>query len=263
LALVKKYLQVFKLAFEESVFYRSNTFVYFLRHTLWFFAEILIWLAVFQEKNQIGDYDLEGMIVYFLLVYLVSIFTSSSIDDWLSDNIVSGGLTRLFLIPISVHWAVFFQDLGKKVSRFLWVFIIWVVGFVFFGISIGAPNPILFLLALINSVFLVFLFRFFLGVLSFWFISIRSLLWVVAQVESFLGGGWLPLSLLPLGISRVAGFSPFGLSLSFPTRLFQGKIDSGEMIISFALQYLWIFIFYLLISVLWKKGIRKYEAVGN
>jgi ABC-2 type transport system permease protein len=259
----KKYLQVFKLSFEESVFYRANTFAFFLRQTLWFFAEILIWLAVFQQKSQLGGYDLATMITYFLLVYLISLFTGSSIDGWLSENIISGGLTRFFLIPVSVHWVVFFQDLGRKLSRFLWVFVIWIIAFFIFNISVSGSNLALFLLSLFNSILLVFLFRFFIGLLAFWFISIRSLAWIIGQLESFLGGGSIPLSFLPLGVAKVAGFSPFGLSLSFPIRLFQNRIDGSEIYISFLLQYLWIVSFYFFIHFLWKKGVKKYEAVGN
>lgn len=254
--LVKKYFQVFKLAFEESVFYRSNTFVYFFRQTLWFFAEILIWLAVFQEKNQIGSYDLQAIVVYFLLVYLLSLFIGSSIDSWLSDNIISGGLTRFFLIPISVHFAVFFQDLGRKTFRIFWILLLWFVIFIFFRVNIHTDSLILFSWAAINSLLLTFLFRLFLGMMAFWFVSIKSLLWVIQQVESFLGGGWLLLSFLPLTFSKIAGFFPFGLSLSFPIRIFQGNIDKSEIMLSFLLQYGWMIVFYLLISVFWQKGLK-------
>lgn len=259
----RKYFLIFKLAFEESIFYRANTFVYFFRQSLWFFAEILIWLQVFQQKSQVGDYDLAGIVIYFLMVYLVFLLTGSSVAGWLSSSIIDGSLTRYFFRPISVHWAIFSRDFGKKVSQLLWIFLVWIIVFLVFGLSIGGRNIGLFALALFNSVFLVFLFRFFLGVLAFWFISIRSLLWVVEQVESFLGGGWVPLSLLPVGIAKIAGFSPFGLSMSFPVRLFQGKIEKPEIIASFILQYLWLVFFYILISILWRKGTKRYEAVGN
>jgi len=181
----------------------------------------------------------------------------------LSSSIIDGSLTIYFFRPISVHWAIFSRDFGKKASQFLWIFLVWIIVFLIFGISIGSKNIGLFALALFNSIFLAFLFRFFLGVLAFWFTSIRSMLEVISQAETFLAGGWVPLSLLPVGIAKVAGFSPFGLSVSFPVRLFLGRIERPEIITSFVLQYLWLIFFYILISVLWRKGVKRYEAVGN
>jgi len=49
----------------------------------------------------------------------------------------------------------------------------------------------------------------------------------------------------------------------FPAQIYLGKMSPQDLVSGFFLLLLWIIFFYFLVSLVWKKGLKKYEAVGN
>lgn len=260
---MNKYLALTKTAFQEDLFYRTNFFFYFLQQLIWFLVEILLWWVVFQSKVSFAGWNYSQILQYFLIVYLVRIISVTGVDLHLAEMIRTGELSKHLLRPISFFWAIFFHQLGRKLYRLLYVSSIFLI-LTFFGwIKIDLSRALLFGLIFVNAVFLTFLYRFLLGNLAFWLVNISSVLWLLRQGANFLAGGWLPLSFFPSWAERLIRSLPFYLTLGFPAEFFQGKVSLGLALAGISQQLLWILGLFFLTALLWNKGVKEYEAVGN
>jgi len=124
-------------------------------------------------------------------------------------------------------------------------------------IALGALSILLaFLLAwLVQAMF---------GMLAFWFEQSVGLysLWFVAL--ALLGGYVVPLPLLPEWLESVARWLPFQATLAAPIEILIGT-DSGSVADPFelvAIQLAWVGLAVVGSRIMWRRGIKRYGAVG-
>lgn len=258
-----KYWAVLKAELQEELFYQTNFFFYFIRKIIGFLIQVLLWTVIFKDYETVAGFDYGSMLLYFLTLFFVDLIAGNNIDSSLGNLIRSGDLSRFLLKPFSFIWMMLFRQLGNKVVRIgvvvFFAFALFLAG----KINIGFWGVFVFGLLLVNSFFISFLYRFFLGTLSFWLINISSVLWLFRQSASFLGGGWLPVSFFPVWSLKVVKILPFYLSLGFPADFFRGGLASSAIFWGILAQLGWIIALFLAVAVLWRKGEKVYEAVGN
>ncbi len=73
----------------------------------------------------------------------------------------------------------------------------------------------------------------------------------------------LPLELLPGPLQAVAAAMPFQYIYYVPLSLLLGRLEGGELWIALAAQGGWLAGLTLLALALWRRGLRRYEAVGG
>ena len=260
---MRKYLALTRLSFQEGLFYRINFLFYFLRQLLWFLTEILLWQVVFRSQNSIAGYNYNQIFGYFLIVYLIRIISTTGVDAYLATLIRTGELSKYLLRPLSLFWAVFFHQLGRKISRLIYLVVFGLI-LTFLGwLKIDLFRLLFFSLIFINAILLSFIYRFLLGNLAFWLINISSILWFFRQSANFLAGGWLPISFFPDWLEQLIRVLPFYLALGFPAEFFQGRLSLSLALMRVSQQLFWIIVLFFLTAILWHRGIKKYEAVGN
>lgn len=260
---MSKYWALTRVTFQEDLFYRVNFFFYFLRQSIEFLVEIFLWRIVFQNKESIAGYNYSQIFQYFLIIYLIRIISATGVDAHLAEMIRTGELSKYLLRPVSFFWAIFFHQLGRRLYRLLYVGSLFLI-LIFSGwVKIDLPRVFLFALIFVNAVFLSFLYRFLLGNLAFWLLNISSLLWLFRQGANFLAGSWLPPSFFPSWAESLIRALPFYLTLGFPAEFFQGKTSLGLALVGIGQQWLWILGLFFLTALLWNKGVKEYEAVGN
>ena len=99
--------------------------------------------------------------------------------------------------------------------------------------------------------------------LSFWVLQIDGIYGAVFIVVNVLSGGYFPLSVFGPAFNRIAAFLPFPYMLQFPVNALSGVYDVSYVLQGLGVQLLWAGIFALISFVLWKLGLRKYDAVGG
>jgi ABC-2 type transport system permease protein len=82
-------------------------------------------------------------------------------------------------------------------------------------------------------------------------------------VELLLSGRLVPLRLMPHWVRTMANFFPFKWTFGFPIEALVGRLSAAELLGGVAMQALWILFGVLLVSVVWRRAVRKYSAVGN
>ncbi len=117
-----------------------------------------------------------------------------------------------------------------------------------------------FLTSLFLGLILAFEFDFFIGLIAFWLIQVKSFKYMLQYIIFFFAGAVLPLDLFPQSLQSIAELLPFQYLVFFPIQIFLGKQeDPGQ---GFLIALSWIIGLYLFSRFVLIRGIRKYEAVG-
>jgi ABC-2 type transport system permease protein len=72
-----------------------------------------------------------------------------------------------------------------------------------------------------------------------------------------------PLDILPPALTKVLAFTPFPYQLFFPVSVYLNRIQGAALWQGILIQIFWVVAFYILARVVWRRGIKKYTAVGG
>jgi len=109
------------------------------------------------------------------------------------------------------------------------------------------------------SFLIAFSFSFSLGLLTFWVEEVWGIQNVKEVAIVLLGGVALPYYFFPLALQKFLTFTPFPYMINWPLR----KGFSGSLTFEFIMALSWLLIFTLISIFLWKRGIKKYSALGT
>ena len=88
----------------------------------------------------------------------------------------------------------------------------------------------------------------------------RFLLFVLLN---FVAGNMFPLDVLPSLIVKVVSLTPFPYLIYYPVQVLLGKLAASEIGMTIAITYAWIGTMYLIVKLVWSKGLKSYGAEGN
>ena len=80
---------------------------------------------------------------------------------------------------------------------------------------------------------------------------------------SLFSGYLMPIPLLPPVLREIAEYSPFRFMFSVPVELMTREIGSTELAWLMVGQVAWAIVTLAIALWVWKRGLRRYEAVGG
>jgi ABC-2 type transport system permease protein len=102
--------------------------------------------------------------------------------------------------------------------------------------------------------------QYFTGMLAFWLEETWILRVILQIVTVFLSGAIIPLELFPDFFREVLIYTPFPYLTYYPIKIFMGA--PVDMLNFYGVITIWIAVFGVINSILWKRGIRLYTAAG-
>jgi ABC-2 type transport system permease protein len=267
--MMRKYWHVIKIGFENTLVYRVNFLFRAGFGLIPLLATIYLWQTVYGGKTSpVGGYSLAGMISYYLLVTIVDTLTAVNEDDWqIAADIKDGNISQFLLKPINYltyRLCLFFS--GKII--FTAVSMVPVGIFIFclrryMVAPAGGWALAGFLLSTLLAGLLQFFMSYTMALMAFWLLEVSTVIFMAFAVEYLAGGHVFPLNILPPALERVLNCTPFPYVLFFPVSVYLGQVHGADLWRGLGLQAAWLVFFYLLARVVWRRGIRKYSAVGG
>jgi len=265
---VSKYLQIIRITFQEYFEYRLNFVMWRFRNLISFLTLIIFWLAIYGEKDKILDYQRSQLLTYVIGVAFLRgiVLASRSVD--LAGQIRSGELTKLLLQPLKIFNFWFIRDLTDKALNifFATIEIIIVSKIVNFSLVLpkNSTDFVIFVVLVILSTLLYFYLSFFISVLAFWTEDVWATRWLLGIVllELF-AGAYFPIDILPSWLVRIIYWTPFPYLVFFPLKIWLGQASINMSIKIILISFCWLIFFFVLASVLWKKGVKNYGAFGG
>lgn len=264
---MKKYWVLFKSNLSTSLEYRGALLTWILVELVGLTSAIFVWLAVFRTNSSVGNYDFKKIISYFLLIPLIGSFTSIFVSEVLPRKIKDGQISADLMKPYSIAFANLINQFSIKLTQLtikLPIYI--VVGVILirvFKLDFSYPPLLLALGVCAFSYILHFFIDLALSYASFWFDDVWSLSLLKTVVIMVFGGLSFPLDLVPENLRVIFNTLPFRFIYYFPVKVAQGGMPLTAFVGEFSQLILWLLVFFLLTKVLWKLGVRKYNAYGD
>lgn len=264
-----EYLEVTKTNMLIEVMYKWNLFITSMIDCFRFIAEYAFWLIIFNtgSSTEMYGYTLNSIITYYIIMYIVgSITTMGNVGYRIAADIKEGGLTNLLIKPFSCIRYYFFESLGQKIPQMICSIIIFIpIMLIFHKRVILACNLLTiggFIIALILAVILTYFINVIISLLVFWLTEIDGLFFMKEIIIDLLSGKTFPIDIMPIGVFTVLSFLPFSYCTYFPISILINNKSYSEIGTGIIFQIVWIIITFLLVKIIWKMGIKRYEGTG-
>lgn len=227
---------------------------------------VFVWLSA-DAGMLIGGYTKSELITY----YIVSIFLSWIIGwypFWIAKDIKTGDIIgQILLKPVSLYWRAFAADLAwHAISLFFGFFasmLFWFVLKNYFVFSMSLERLVVLILSIVLAIFVVFGFCVVVSISAFWLTEtsgLNDLFWVLLTL---FGGQAYPLSFLPKTIGLLPQIMPFRYMFSFPMEIYFEKLSTTQILQGFSVGIFWVLFIGIAYKILWKKGVKAYNAWGH
>jgi ABC-2 type transport system permease protein len=268
---MKKYIQTYLLKLAEINEYKLNFISKLLRPIITMIVFGVIYSEIFAITKQttIGGLDK----ITFLAYIILAVFQRNMVSPWLGGeqimkSIKSGELTSMITKPIDYVKLQLFNSLANvSMNSFYSITLFLIISFFghkFFGFYFlnNIFMYLYFFISLILSLFVAHMFYFIIGSLTFWVGDVWSFIDVANIIQQFLSGGIIPLS-ISATLLNVSAIMPFKSMIYTPVMIYLNQYTLNQIIIEVSQQVIWCIILYFLARIIFKQGLKQFEAQGG
>ncbi len=264
---MKKYWIIARGIMEETMTYRLSFIMWRFRGVLQFLVLYYLWLALLPGNQTLFGYSQSRILTYVFASTLMSAIIFSTRVAELGETINKGDLSNDLLRPANylLMWAA--RDVGDKlmnimfsIGEFTILFIILRPPFFF------QSNPFFLAATVITIAIATILFFFInmlLGCIGFWSNETWAPRFIFTILLQFFSGGLFPLDILPKPLFAFFSATPFPYLLYIPLKIYLGQLSFFEIGKSFFIASAWMIGVYLLLKIVWNKGMKLYTAQGR
>ncbi len=253
-----------RIGVAETVAYRAEFLVWLLTTTMPL-VMLALWTSVASEAP-FREYSSQDFVAYYLAALIVRNLTGTWVAWQVSEEVRMGAMSMRLLRPIHPFVAYAVSHVATVPFRSLVVLPIAVVLLLSSGASALTRDPLqlaLIVPSLALAWLITFSILFALGALAFFVTKTMALLSLYFLLSSLFSGYLLPLALLPGWIARAAEVLPFRYTLSVPVELMTRSHGLGEIAALMLGQLGWAVASLVVALWAWRRGIKRYEAVGG
>lgn len=253
-------------ALAVELIYRFSLVQVFVGMGIGFLGLVFFWLAAGKAATQ-AAYSGATLIAYFLFAAAHTIVQESRVSWNLSSGIRMGKLAASLLRPYPYLVSVFCLAAAHATIR------LFIIAVIFSGIFVFVPSlrdvlmllgdvwlPYLAVLAL--SLALGWITRIGIGLLAFDMTQTWGPELVFLSLYAAISGVNYPADLLPDAMHMIVTWTPFYYMVGFPTLVILGRINGPELWLQFGQGACVLVLAALVVWFMWRRGLRKFEAVG-
>lgn len=255
-------------AWQRSLTHRFTVLSYRMGEIAEVLVLILMWSAIYASGGGIiKGFTLNEMISYVLIGNFCTAAVRNFLPSFVSRDINEGRLSTFLVKPISYIKYVFLNELGRCFLSTITSLTSQLIVILFFLNKLFLNSDIRYLSLILVMIILAFitelLIGFLIGTIAFWTDEVDGIDATLSRIKRFFSGGYFPLSLLPFTLATISMYLSFQYSFFAPAQLYLKKMDLSAGLQGLMIQVVWIIILSLVVKVVWKKGLRKYEAIGS
>lgn len=264
---MKKYSIIIKNEIQRQFTYRASIAAYAFGNIAELVALTVIWTIVYRNIDTIKGYTAHEMISYVVFAWFFSFLTTTyAFEANVARDIHTGTLSNLLVKPQSYIRYMIAVGTGRITIAFLIVLVQGAIVFSFFRntliFSLDLPTILLLICMLIATYFINLFLSIIIGFIAFWTMEINGTYYSLKVFSKFMSGTFFPISLLPVFLMKASFFLPFVYTIYIPVQLYLGKISFAEGLRGLAIEMVWLVVLYVIIKIVWRLGLKKYESVG-
>jgi ABC-2 type transport system permease protein len=245
--------------------YRSNMAVWSASSLVQLIVYMSVWQAVSRASGgAISGYSTADFAGYFMVLLVVRDLTFSWMPWNFPDEVKSGNLSPLMLRPLHPLCSLWANMLAIRFQGTLlllpMVAILWFLFDANLNTTVAAIAVTAALIPL--AAFVRGLSDSLLAMISFWLVRIEGIRGIYYFLLLLLGGQFAPIGVLPHWMQIVAKALPLWWTLGYPVELAMGRESLASAPIGLAVLTFWAVVLFVAVRIVWRKGARKYGAVG-
>ena len=253
-----------RAGFSAAVAYRAEFIVWMLTTTMPL-VMLALWSAVAHEAP-FGQWGQEDFIAYYLGALIVRTLTGCWVVWEMNHEIRSGTLSMRLLRPIHPYFAYLGEHLAQVPLR--GIMALPIAAILLFTLPGGrfSSDPLvlaLFPLAIAGAWGITFLSMCILGSLGMLMERSVAVFEVWLGLFAVLSGYLVPLTLMPDWLSAVAAWLPFRFQLGFPVEMLVGILPRAAVLQGLLVQWAMVALLIPLSMLIWRIGLRRFEAFGG
>lgn len=267
---MNKYLQVFKISFQQEFVYRANFIMWRVRNILQIFLFFFLWETIFSDSGRvIFGYDRAKMLTYVFGLLVVRAFVLSARAMDVSGEISSGDLSNYLIKPLSYFKYWLTRDVSSKVLNLTFASVEASVLYLILKPPFFLQTNLLsiagFLVAIISAMFIYFVLLFIVSAVPFW---LPETGWgahflVTVVIVEFLSGALFPIDVLPQALQNALNLTPFPYLIFFPLQVYLGRITGLALLKGILVSLFWAAGLWYVMQGIWQKGLKVYQAHGR
>jgi len=268
-ATFNKYGHAFLLGLQSSLVYRWTFGVRSFFSLFHLAVVFILWGAAFASSPNIGGFSFQQTLTYFVVLFALQFLVGAFNEDYqISEEIRNGLINQFLLKPINYYLYRLSIFAAARVVSAAVVLVPLAIAlpFLHHSLSLGLDpwRLALTLPAAVMAGAIQFTIAYCFGLMTFWFLEIQGFVILSMAVESILGGQMFPLDLLPHRALQVAEILPFYYQMYFPAAILTGRITDHALVFrGLIIQGCWVILLLVSAFVLWRRGLRRYTAVGG
>lgn len=268
---------ILRICIEERLVYRGDFALGTLMRFLPIVTQIFFWGAIFAAagKSKLAGYSQNEFIAYFLLTMITRAFSSMpGLASGVAREVREGTIKKYLIQPIDLVGFLLLSRIAHKLVYYVVALLPFALVFYLCrGYFSGWPDATT-MAAYFASLLMAFLLGFFLecaiGMISFWFLEVSSLLFVYMLFNFILSGHMFPLEVLeqipqPWGpmIHGFVDLLPLKYLAYFPSAVFLKKVEGPKLVEGLLMQFAWLLFFIIVCRVAYARGVKRYSGFGG
>ncbi|MCI8759616.1 MAG: ABC transporter permease [Clostridia bacterium] len=263
--MINKIWSIAKQNAKEGLYYRFDLLLYIFNFMIEITVYIFIWLAIYNNGDQILNMSFEEVTTYYILVISLSPIINWGINEMMGESIREGEILRELLNPISYFNYYFGIRIGELIESAIVGILTFIICSLLFGILLpaGMTNFLLFVMVIVLAVVIVYFFELIIGMTAFYTNSIWGVEIFKRAILSIFSGMIAPIGLFPEFLQKIANILPFKDCIYTPISIYFGELNNLEIVQVLFKQCIWIFVFYIIAKVLFNKAIKNITVNGG
>jgi len=263
---------ILKTCIEERLVYRADFAFATLIRFLPIVTQIFLWGAIFAvgteyEQETLNGYSYSNMVAYYLLAMIGRAFSSMpGLASGIAQDVRDGTVKKYLTQPIDMLSYLLWHRIAHKLVYYVvatgpFVLVFFVCRDYFSGWP-DALTIVGFIASLVMAFLLGFLMESLIGLISFWFLEVSSLLFIYMMINYFLSGHMIPLDYLGR-FGEWVQYLPFKYLAYVPAQIMLGRYSQPQLFAELATEMCWIIALLAANRVAFQRGVRRYGAFGG
>jgi len=260
---IRQFAAEYRNAWHVALEYRLAVFIWMISMVLPL-VMLAAWLSI-AEGGPIGRFGRTEFIEYYVAAILVRNLTGVWIIWSMDAHIRGGELSFRLLKPMNpiIHYVA--ESLSAKPLRLaVLIPLLVAVSYGVPGVHFATSPALLFFfsIAVTGTWAMLFFIQYINGLLGFWITQSIGVNDMWFGVFSLFSGYLIPLDLFPPVLRNALYSMPFRYMMSFPIEILTRRVAVADILRGLALEWMWVLLFYIVYRVVWKRGLKRYSAVG-
>ncbi len=240
------------------------------RTEVWFliFAKILVFAGILLFWSVVGTGSTGKTYSQLIAYFFVANGVRELIDAFygkfgsvIIDDIKAGKISSYLIQPTHTVLFMYFKQLGTRGISIAFSFLSIVFGIILFPPT-SIVSGLLFFVVVISGAVICFAQGSIIGSGAFWMTEAKGIKNVVNHISKVFSGALIPLTFFPVAYQIPVMLSPFASYAYLPATLLQTKTVDLFLYLQVGVSIVWAIVLLFVSRLVWRKGIKRYEAIG-